>query len=185
LFTTKPQPAIRRPFTWINLGKTSRLSVPGSDQAPADLLCRTNSPYIFRARCSHVPRFLPTTATATMPSTHAEPILSDPTLKAILPSSFLYACSSASYQIEGGFEADGKGVGIWDEYMKAKEDNGEVACDSYNLWKEDVKLLKEYGCNSYRFSIAWPRIIPNGMSHFLLLQSNAKLMNRCQRGRSQ
>jgi len=102
-----------------------------------------------------------------MPSKHAEPILSDPSLKSILPSSFLYACSSASYQIEGGFEADGKGVGIWDEYMRGKEDTGEVACDSYNLWKEDVKLLKEYGCNSYRFSIAWPRIIPNGMSsHF-------------------
>ena len=46
--------------------------------------------------------------------------------------------------------------------MKGKEDTGEVACDSYNLWREDVKLLKEYGCNSYRFSIAWPRIIPNG-----------------------
>jgi len=99
-----------------------------------------------------------------MPSTHAEPILSDPSLKSILPSSFLYACSSASYQIEGGFEADGKGVGIWDEYMRGKEDTGEIACDSYNLWREDVKLLKEYGCNSYRFSIAWPRIIPNGTS---------------------
>lgn len=51
--------------------------------------------------------------------------------------------------------------------MEDKEDNGEVACDSYNMWKEDVKLLKEYGCNSYRFSIAWPRIIPNGTSTLL------------------
>ena len=51
--------------------------------------------------------------------------------------------------------------------MRGKEDTGEIACDSYNLWREDVKLLKEYGCNSYRFSIAWPRIIPNGTSsHF-------------------
>ena len=46
--------------------------------------------------------------------------------------------------------------------MRGKEDTGEIACDSYNLWREDVKLLKDYGCNSYRFSIAWPRIIPNG-----------------------
>jgi len=67
-----------------------------------------------------------------MPSTHAKPILSDPLLKSVLLSSFLYACSSALYQIEGGFEADGKGVGIWDEYMRGKEDTGETACDSYN-----------------------------------------------------
>ena len=51
--------------------------------------------------------------------------------------------------------------------MRGKEDTGEIACDSYNLWREDVKLLKEYGCNSYRFSIAWPRIIPNGTSSCL------------------
>jgi beta-glucosidase/6-phospho-beta-glucosidase/beta-galactosidase len=108
-----------------------------------------------------------------MSFTHAEPILSNPSLKSILPSSFLYACSSASYQIEGGFEADGKGVGIWDEYMRGREDNGEVACDSYNLWREDVKLLKEYGCNSYRFSIAWPRIIPNGASSCLYYHDRA------------
>jgi beta-glucosidase/6-phospho-beta-glucosidase/beta-galactosidase len=97
-----------------------------------------------------------------MPSSHAEPILSDSTLKSILPSSFLYACSSASYQIEGGHDLGGKGVGVWDDFFKGKEETGEVACDSYHLWKEDIKLLKEYGCNTYRFSISWPRIIPNG-----------------------
>jgi beta-glucosidase/6-phospho-beta-glucosidase/beta-galactosidase len=102
-----------------------------------------------------------------MPSSHAKAILSDPSLKGVLPSSFLYACSSASYQIEGGYDADGKGLGVWDAFFKGKEDTGEVACDSYHLWKEDIKLLKEYGCNSYRFSIAWPRIIPNGeYDHF-------------------
>lgn len=99
-----------------------------------------------------------------MPSQHAQPILSDPLLKSVLPSSFLYACSSASYQIEGGHDADGKGIGVWDAFFRGKEETGEVACDSYNLWKEDVRLLKEYGCNTYRFSISWPRIIPNGTS---------------------
>lgn len=99
-----------------------------------------------------------------MVSPHAEAILSDPSLKGTLPSSFLYACSSASYQIEGGHDADGKGLGVWDEYFKSRDFSGEVACDSYHLWKEDIKLLKEYGCNSYRFSISWPRIVPNGLS---------------------
>lgn len=99
-----------------------------------------------------------------MVSPHAQAILSDSSLKGALPSSFLYACSSASYQIEGGHDEDGKGVGVWDEFFKGKEFSGDVACDSYHLWKEDIKLLKEYGCNSYRFSIAWPRIVPNGES---------------------
>jgi beta-glucosidase len=88
-------------------------------------------------------------------------LLNDDSLRGSLSSKFLYGAASASYQIEGGFDADGKGLNNWDIYLKDKE-NGEVACDSYNLWKDDIKLLKQYGCNTYRFSIAWARIRPLG-----------------------
>ena len=91
----------------------------------------------------------------------AKVLLEDASLKGVLPPGFMYGCASASYQIEGGFDSDGKGRGIWDETLK-DQDNGEVACDSYHLWKEDIKLVKQYGCNTYRFSISWPRVIPLG-----------------------
>lgn len=51
---------------------------------------------------------------------------------------------------------------MWEEALKA-QDNGDIACDSYNRWEEDIALLKAYGSNSYRFSISWSRIIPLGM----------------------
>jgi beta-glucosidase len=93
----------------------------------------------------------------------AQALLSDPTLKACLPSSFLYGAASASHQIEGCIDADGKGRNVWDEILKDKKgENGEDACNSYEMWREDVGLLKEYGCGTYRFSISWARIRPQG-----------------------
>lgn len=82
----------------------------------------------------------------------------------VLKPSFLYGAASASHQIEGGYLADGKSLSVWDAYWQANniKDNGNVACDSYNLWKEDVKLLKQYGANVYRFSISWSRVLPEG-----------------------
>ena len=91
----------------------------------------------------------------------AKTITSDPAFKGILPSHFLYGCSSASHQIEGGYLSDGKGMGIWDEYLE-KQENGQVACDSYHMWRDDIRLLKMYGCTTYRFSIAWSRVKPKG-----------------------
>lgn len=74
---------------------------------------------------------------------------------------------AASYQIEGSWDKDGRGPSIWDVFSKVPGKikdgtNGDVATDSYKLWKEDIALLKSYGVKAYRFSISWSRIIPNG-----------------------
>ncbi|BEJ12828.1 hypothetical protein CspHIS471_0300020 [Cutaneotrichosporon sp. HIS471] len=90
-------------------------------------------------------------------------ITGDKALKGVLPPDFAYAASTASFQIEGGWDQDGKGPGIWDVYLHENNmDNGDDAVNSYNLWREDIKLLKQYGVNTYRFSISWPRVKPLG-----------------------
>ena len=83
------------------------------------------------------------------------------------PKGFRWGAATASYQIEGAWKADGKGESVWDRFShtpgKVKEGaTGDVACDHYSRWREDVGLLKALGMGSYRFSIAWPRIQPTG-----------------------
>lgn len=83
------------------------------------------------------------------------------------PSDFKWGTASAAYQIEGGWDADGKGENVWDrsthEHPELNNyENGDVACDSYNKWEEDVELLVGMGVNTYRFSIAWSRVLPTG-----------------------
>ena len=73
----------------------------------------------------------------------------------------------ASFQIEGATNEDGRGPSIWDEFSRtpgkiADGRNGDVACDSYHRWREDIDLLKQYGAKAYRFSISWSRVIPDG-----------------------
>lgn len=99
--------------------------------------------------------------TRTLHQPKTETVLSDPALKGVLPRPFFYGCASASYQIEGAIDADGKGPCVWDECLR-NQDNGDLACDSYHQWEKDIELLKQYGCNTYRFSISWPRVIPLG-----------------------
>jgi beta-glucosidase/6-phospho-beta-glucosidase/beta-galactosidase len=96
-----------------------------------------------------------------MTVTKFDAILRDPALRGVLSKSFAYGAATAAYQIEGGIDADGKGPNVWDDYLR-NQDNGNLACDSYRLWREDIELLKRYGCNTYRFSIAWSRIRPLG-----------------------
>ncbi len=77
---------------------------------------------------------------------------------------FLWGAASAAHQVEGAYLEDGKGLGIWDALCDGKVAhyaNGQVACDHYHRYKEDVALMKEMGLKSYRFSISWPRIVPN------------------------
>jgi len=83
------------------------------------------------------------------------------------PAGFLWGASTASYQIEGGWNEDGRGLSTWDTFSKKPGntfhgDTGDVAADHYHLWKEDVALMKKLGLQVYRFSFAWPRIFPEG-----------------------
>ncbi|MCC5576796.1 beta-glucosidase [Microtetraspora sp. AC03309] len=80
---------------------------------------------------------------------------------------FLWGTATASYQIEGAVSEDGRGVSIWDTFShepgKVRDGHtGDVACDHYHRWPEDVALMADAGLNAYRFSVAWPRIQPTG-----------------------
>jgi beta-glucosidase len=83
------------------------------------------------------------------------------------PPAFLWGVSTAAYQIEGAVHEDGRGPSIWDTFAHTPGrvrdgDTGDVACDHYHRWPEDLALLGELGVGAYRFSIAWPRIQPAG-----------------------
>jgi beta-glucosidase len=83
------------------------------------------------------------------------------------PKDFLWGSATSSYQIEGAAYEDGKGESIWDVFCRQKGtiqdgSNGDVACDHYHKYKDDVKMMKEMGVKAYRFSISWPRIFPEG-----------------------
>jgi len=83
------------------------------------------------------------------------------------PKDFLWGAATASYQIEGAWNEDGKGESIWDRFchtpgMVENGNTGDVACDHYHRWREDVELMKVIGLKAYRFSIGWPRILPAG-----------------------
>jgi beta-glucosidase len=83
------------------------------------------------------------------------------------PRDFFWGAATAAYQIEGAWREDGKGESIWDRFAHTTGTikgaaTGDVACDSYRRWRDDVALLRELGLTSYRFSIAWPRIQPDG-----------------------
>jgi beta-glucosidase len=83
------------------------------------------------------------------------------------PSGFIWGAATAAYQIEGAWNEDGKGESIWDRFAhtpnKIKHgDSGDIACDSYHRFAEDIALLKKLNIKSYRYSISWPRIQPTG-----------------------
>ncbi|MCQ2576102.1 MAG: GH1 family beta-glucosidase [Treponema sp.] len=84
-----------------------------------------------------------------------------------LNKDFIWGAATASFQIEGAYNEDGKGLNIWDTFTHDKghiDDNstGDVACDHYHLYKQDVKMMSELGLKAYRFSVSWARILPDG-----------------------
>lgn len=113
----------------------------------------------------------------------------EPTRMGRFPSGFIWGLGTASYQIEGAYREDGRGASIWDTFvgadtvgmpgancsycckeapctansaMAVKGATGNVACDHWHTWKDDIALMKSMGLRHYRFSIAWPRVIPDG-----------------------
>ncbi len=84
-----------------------------------------------------------------------------------LPPTFIWGSATAAYQIEGAVTEDGRGPSIWDTFSHApgnvdNGDTGDVACDHYHRWPEDIALMRRLNLEAYRFSVAWPRIVPAG-----------------------
>jgi beta-glucosidase len=83
------------------------------------------------------------------------------------PDNFLWGAATASYQIEGAALTDGKGESIWDRFSHTPgkiedQSNGDIACDHYHRYKEDIALMQRLGLQAYRFSTSWPRVLPSG-----------------------
>lgn len=87
--------------------------------------------------------------------------------KEAFPDGFIWGAAAAAYQIEGAAAEDGKGPSVWDMFCKRpgaiwNGQSGDLACDHYHRYKEDVALLKAVGVKAYRLSVSWPRVIPEG-----------------------
>lgn len=84
------------------------------------------------------------------------------------PSGFAWGAATASYQVEGAAHTDGRGLSVWDMFCRKdgaifSGHDGDIACDHYHRWREDIQLMKEMGLKAYRLSISWPRVIPEGL----------------------
>src|SRR5260221_4608369 len=83
------------------------------------------------------------------------------------PPDFTFGVATSAFQIEGAVGEDGKGESIWDRFCRtpgrvANGDTGDVACDHYHRYEQDLDLIAGLGLDAYRFSVAWPRIVPEG-----------------------
>jgi beta-glucosidase len=83
------------------------------------------------------------------------------------PEGFSWGTATAAYQVEGAASADGRGLSVWDTFSRApgnvrRGDTGDIACDAYHRYREDVALMASFGLNAYRFSVSWPRVQPGG-----------------------
>jgi len=112
--------------------------------------------------------------TATTPSVATAQIPAAQGASANFPDGFIWGVATSAYQIEGAVREDGRGASIWDTYARTPGKikgghNADVANDHYRRYRDDVKLMRDIGVKAYRFSIAWPRIFPNGTG-----QPNAK-----------
>ena len=103
------------------------------------------------------------------------------------PDGFVWGASTAAYQIEGAASIDGKGPSVWDTFSHAPGnvrggDTGDIACDSYHRYREDVALMAALGLDAYRFSVEWSRIEPEpGFYSRAALDRLSKLASRLNR----
>ncbi|WP_459755110.1 GH1 family beta-glucosidase [Streptomyces sennicomposti] len=93
--------------------------------------------------------------------------MSDPIDLAAFPHDFAWGTATSAYQIEGAAAEDGRAPSIWDTFSHTpgkvdNDDHGDIACDHYHRWPEDIALMKGLGTDAYRLSIAWPRVVPDG-----------------------
>src|SRR6188508_2845744 len=84
------------------------------------------------------------------------------------PPGFAFGVASSAYQIEGAADEDGRGPSIWDTFSHTPGrtrdgETGDVACDHYHRWREDVDLMRDLGVGAYRFSVSWSRVLPDGI----------------------
>ncbi|WP_418138438.1 family 1 glycosylhydrolase [Marinomonas sp. RS-M-Aa-14] len=87
-----------------------------------------------------------------------------PTNSKMLSQDFIFGVATAAFQIEGATQSDNRLPSIWDTFCatpgKVKDmDNGDIACNHYQLWEQDIQLIKRLGVDAYRLSIAWPRVM--------------------------
>ncbi|XP_045484205.1 myrosinase 1 [Pieris rapae] len=89
------------------------------------------------------------------------------------PDAFKFGAATASYQVEGAWNVSDKSASIWDTFSHnnpsaiVDQSNGDVACDSYHKWREDIDLASQLGLDFYRLSLSWPRLLPNGFSNYI------------------
>ena len=101
------------------------------------------------------------------------------------PSKFLWGVATSAYQIEGAWQEEGKGLSIWDVISQKSVNiidckSGNINCDHYHKFEEDINLIKELGVQGYRFSISWPRVLPKGQGKLNLegIKFNEKLIDQ-------
>ncbi|MFK4108222.1 GH1 family beta-glucosidase [Streptomyces sp. NPDC002176] len=93
--------------------------------------------------------------------------MSEPIDLAALPDNFRWGTATSAYQIEGAVTEDGRSPSIWDTFSHTPgkidgDDNGDTACDHYHRWRDDLGLMRQLGVDTYRLSVAWPRVMPGG-----------------------
>jgi endo-1,4-beta-xylanase len=111
-------------------------------------------------RAPHLRRGLPTQTGLLCPPAHLTTTLRRPMKRSDFPANFIWGTATSAYQIEGAVSEDGRGPSIWDTFSHTPGktrggDHGDVACDHYHRYPEDIALMKELGVNAYRFSVAW------------------------------
>ncbi|KAL3828986.1 hypothetical protein ACJIZ3_017788 [Penstemon smallii] len=103
---------------------------------------------------------------AEFPMSEVPPKIGMPISRADFPAGFIFGAGTSAFQVEGAIDGHGRGPSIWDTFLQRKYpdlvEEYKVATDHYNRYKEDVLIMKEMNLDSYRFSISWPRILPNG-----------------------